>query len=901
MSSESSDGASAVYQHKFQALSGGRKLVDRRKLINRIQSNPGIPCFLIQAPAGHGKSVLLQQLQADSRSRGIQTACMKLDEADNDITRLMTHLDYMLSMVEDVAHCPSRHTDAVKSLPNSLADQVINRLLEIDAEVHLFFYDFQAIDEAEVETLFRNIITKLPQKVTLFIGSRALPKIGIPELQVNQLIELLRYDDLKFSLDEARQFFAIEDHLQLNDDELLTIYSRSEGWPAALQLFRLTLARKPVKESLNNLESYTPFQITEYLASNVLAQQHPRIQVFLLSCALLSRLNASLCQHITGRSDAQDILLLLEQQGLFLNNIDHEHCWFQFHGLFAQYLREVMRKRSVTKYRAIHDQAAHWYMEQGMHEEALHHALEAENFELATYAMDIWAGDQITNACLHSVERWAARIPFEYISKRPRLAVKITWALTFLRRRSKVLPYLDLLRTLDEENLDPQFRVERQITMAVVEMALDHLDNCFANIDPIDTDNQDATGFWAFELGAAANIKAFRNIADGNYPAARYHIALGRNLSHEGEAIFSAGYNTGLTIISCYLQGRVEEAAQRSMTALKTKGLDIEDSYAAVATVCCTLYPLYERDEADTAIRVFQQYRREIDTGLLLDFVAAAYLPMIRLYDARGDLAEAEKLLESLEDIGITANWQRLTQLCQWENVRRGLFRGELQNAAAIAAAIPKPEAPNPSGKAYLPFADAIEDPELSEIRLRVYCEPSEALLSVMQAAILDARDHNRLPRELKLHLLSALLKSKLKMTEQAEQELKLALTMAAEYGFVRSILDEGPEVLALIQSRNSDLWPTNLSRHINKLLSHAAQKDKLEGRAETAELTESLTSREMQMLSLLAKGQTNKDIARHLFVSENTVKFHLKNIFQKLNVKTRTQAISAAIALGLV
>ncbi|WP_022960590.1 LuxR C-terminal-related transcriptional regulator [Spongiibacter tropicus] len=901
MSAKPSSQRTPVFQQKFQVPGGDRKLVSRDALIRRIRDNPAVHCFLVQAPAGHGKSTLLQQLLRDSVQRGIQTAWLKLDDADNDLTRLMNHLNHLLSQLEDA--CPPTHEQAAAatSLPKGLADQFNNRLLEMDRDIHLFFDDFQVIDEGEVEALFRNIIINLPARVCVFIGSRSLPRIGIPEMQVNQQVELIRYDELKFSLDEAREFFTTEQRLSLSEEELSTIYSRTEGWPAALQLFRLTLSRMPVRESLNNLESYTPFQITEYLSSNVLAQQAEDIQDFLLSCAMLPRLNAALCEYITGREDSQALLEQLEQQGLFLNNIDNERCWFQFHALFAHYLRELMLKRSVSRYRKIHARAAEWSMAQGLYEDAMRHALNANNFNLATQAMDIWASEQITNACLHSVERWAARLPIEHIREYPRLAVKITWALTFLRRRNKVLPYLEILRNLDEAQLDSQFRTERQITMAVVEMALDNLERCFANASIINTENHEAEGFWAFELGAAANIQAFNDIAHGNFAAARYHIALGRNHSHEGQAPFLAGYNTGLTIISCYLQGRVDEACQRSMSALKAKGLDIEDSYAAVATVCCTLYPLYEQGDTETAMKVFTQYRKEIDTGLLLDFVAAAYLPMIRLYDARGEAAQAEALLESLEDIGITANWQRVIQLCHWEAIRRAIIRGDIQSAKLMAdnqSADKHAISPRP----YLPFSEASEDPELGRLRLAVYLGDDETLEQQLGDAIVDARDNNRIPRELKLRLLSALWKSRQNKADHASKELKIALTMAADYGFVRSIIDEGPELMTLIQAQDTALWPANIGRYINKLRSHATHREGApQAGTEAAQLTESLTAREMQMLSLLAKGQTNKDIARHLFVSENTVKFHLKNIFHKLQVKTRTQAISSALALGLV
>ncbi|CAA0097898.1 LuxR C-terminal-related transcriptional regulator [Zhongshania aliphaticivorans] len=884
--------------HKFQAPLGEQKQVLRSELLARISKLEATQCVVIQAPAGHGKTTLLKQILSASRADGKLTAWLKIDETDNDLNRLLLHLDKIAGDLEE-SH-QAQHAAALKenSLPKGRAERFNNRLAEIGTEIHLFIDDFQFIEEPEIELLFRHILKSLPNSVRIFIASRSLPKIGLTELQVVQRLELLRFEEIKFSLQETKDFFQIEHQLSLSDDDLSIIYNRSEGWAAALQLFRLTLAKRSVKDSLNNLESYTPFQITEYLASNVLQQQATDTQDFLLYCSLLPKICASLCEKITGRKDSQETLEKLEHQGLFLNNIDNENHWFQFHRLFSDYLKEVLRKRSPTRCRQIHNDAARWFLEHELYEDALFHAVEAQDFELATHSMDIWATDQITSACLHSVERWAEKIPLQHIFDRPSLIVKITWALTFLRRRAKVLPYLDELKKLGEKKLDWQFSIERQITMAVVEMALDHLDQAFENVANIKTENHEARGFWAFELGAAANIQACRRIAYGNFSAARYHIAVGRNHNHGDSAPFLAGYNTGLTIISSYLQGSINEAYERSISVLKTKGLNIEESYAATAAVCCTLFPLYEKNDFDTAIKVFEQYHQEINTGLLPDFVSAAYLPMIRIYDVKGERSKARELLDTLEDIAISANWPRIIQLCNWEHIRRELLSDSSQKNMAISKSTGDAEL-NFEAPPFLSFSDALENPSIARLRLEIHTCPTDETSSKLQDAIQQAQSHNLIPREIKLHILNAILNINKGNSAQSSSELKTAMTLAAEYGVVRSILDEGPKVIQLLKSHLNGSWSSTLNHYIKFLLSHCEETVDI-SETET-ELLEALTSREMQILSLLAKGETNKNIARNLFVSENTVKFHLKNIFNKLNVSTRTQAINNATMLGLI
>lgn len=887
-----------ILRHKFQHPAPDPKAVVRARLLERVELNDDVICVIVQAPAGHGKTTLLRQLATHFRDKGELTAWLSLDEADNDLSRLVSHLDEMIGSIEGTSSPspPLETNEGAK--PKGLADRVSNRLLDIGKPVHLFFDDFQSIEQAEVESFFQGVVSRLTQNVTFYIGSRSIPAIGVSELLVKQRALLFRYDDLKFSMDEARAFFDKEQALALTDDELATIYNRSEGWPAALQLFRLALSSKPGKDSLNNLESYTPFQISEYLASNVLQAQSAQAQDFLLKCSLLPTICAPLCDVVTGWDDSHKFLLALEHGGVFLNNIDNEMEWFQFHGLFARYLQDLYHKKHPNGAKSVHKQAARWFFDNELYESSLYHAVEAGEYSLAATAMDIWATEQITHACLHSVERWADRIPLEAIAEHPALLVKITWALTFLRRRKKVLPYLELLKSIDDEQVDAQFKVERRITMAVVELALDNLEAALDLVETIETGDYHATDFWAFELGAASNIKAFRAIATGNFPEARQHIAEGRIHSQEGKAPFPAGYNTGLTIVSSYLQGRVQEALERSRAAIDAARSDIAESYASAAAICCALMPLYESNQTDTALEVFQQYRNDIDTGLLLDFLAVAYLPVIRLYDARGDYVAAEGLLDSLEEIGLTAGWNRMIALCRWEMVRRHILQGDVTAATAMAQGL---NAPDSSPHAYLTFADAIEDPNLCQLRLLAHSGGDDTLKVRLKQEIARARSHNRVPREVKLQLINTIYHYHNGGPELALPELKTALTQAADYGFVRSVLDEGPVIVTLLQVASGETWPFSLSRYIGSLLSHAGNHQPESSMTAAQLLTEDLTNREMQMLVLLAKGEPNKTIARRLFVSENTVKFHLKNIYAKLGAKTRTQAITTAISLGIL
>lgn len=876
--------------------------IQRQGLIERIAEHPHIRTVIVQAPAGHGKTTLLQQLAQSKRDNGDVTAWLTLDEADNDISRLAEHLEYLLGILRQQG-VPDSRRGQVRSDPYKASfwvNRLNSHLPPAGQGIHLFLDDYQNIDDHGVHEIFQEIISHLPDHITVFIASRSIPPIGLSRLVVNQQALILRFEDLKFSPDEARTFFSIYSKLNLSEDELETVYQRSEGWPAALQLFRLTLPQHTVRDRLKKLGSYTPYQITEYLTSNVLEFQTERVKHFMLISSPLKRLCASLCNAVTGWEDSQSFLLFLERTGLFLTNMDQELHWFKFHGLFSHFLQEQLKSESPQQWQLVHRRAAQWFFDRELYEDSLYHAIEAEDYAFAVDAMDLWATEEVANACLQSVARWADKIPIDEIAHCPTLVVKVTWALTFLRRRDKLAPFLELLRNGKLQSREQRFQIDADIMISVVELVLDNLETAFHMISDIDTNVTEAKDFYAFELSAAGNIKAYHAMAVGDFAAARDFITIARNHSQEGKAIFPGGYNVGLNIISCYLQGRVAESLQRSDATLEDERWLVEGSYAAAPAVCTALMTLYENDQLDRVVDIFQQYRTEIDTGLMLDFVNCAYLAMIRACDARERFAESEQLLECLEDIAIHATWTRLSHICAWEHVRRALVRGDTGQAQAIASRIRNQATPS---KQFLMFSDVVDGAKLSELRLLAYTDTSRKAEQALQAEYSTAVAQHYMPRQIKLKLFSAIYRERRGQHELAMQELIGAVNLSLHHGFYRTVIDEGRAITHLLQSALAEQLPKETHDFCVRLLAGAGLESmKANDLGSTGfQPLEPLTSRELQMLSLVARGSSNKVIARDLFISENTVKFHLKNIYSKLGVSTRTQAIRAAMNMGVI
>lgn len=891
-----------VHPHKLFAPPPYPDVIRREAILQRIFQNEAARVVVLQAPAGHGKSTSLQQIKATCEERGDLTGWLTFDEADNDARRLFTHIQALLASVHANAGAPADPTaDLDDAGKRQRSDWVIDRLLKLGRPIALFLDDFQALDNQTILDFFRELCGRVPQNVRFFIGSRAIPEIGLPRLVVNHQALLLKPEELRFSPSEVKQFFDAARGVGITHDEMDIIYRRTEGWPAALQLFRLSLVSPAVRRSLEELTDSGPSELAEYLADNVLSLQPPGIQDFLLRTSLLTRLTAPLCDAVTGRRDSQEILLLLKQSGLFVRSLDSDTRWFEYHALFAKFLSNHLHSRSETAANEVHRRAARWHLDNGNYEETVHHAIACGKVSLAADTLDTWSSQLIAGAHLMTMERWCARIPFEEVARRPSLLIKLAWALVFLRRRDKLKPVLKLL-----QQRKPPYDVCRttdpNIVLSMVAIAADNPAVAFRVVDRVPVRKQEVEGFAAFELSAAANLMGYRQLAFGDFEGARDLLGLARAHGDRGDASFSRGYTIGVTGLSLLAQGQLREALQRFKAGMAEQRMHVDRSLASAALACCYVWALYEANELDLAEALFGQHRDVISESALLDFLAVAYASMARVHDVRGHPDKAAEVLDEAEALGHSNDWKRYLGTLNWERVRRSLLAGDIERAEAIAAANP-PAAPS----AWLMFSEDLEGEGLGRIRLAVYSGDYGNAAGRLASEF--ARQKGRVVRQLKLHLLDAQLQYRKGARNNAQRSLRRALQLAAPGGFVRCFLDEGEFILKMLREEYQSLadnarrdgtaapekaFVEHLLQVSGTDLSHPAVK------VETDSLGQ-LTEREKEILLFLAKGVSNLEIANRLFVSANTVKFHLKNIYSKLAVSNRLQAITAARQLGFV
>lgn len=893
-----------VYAHKLFAPTRYPGAIPRAAILERIFGADSKRVVVLQGPAGHGKSTALQQLKSECETRGFLCGWLGFDDADNDLRRFSIHLHALISSLrgEAVPESPPEQDENGELVRRRRSDWMIESLLRL-GPVALFFDEFQTLRDKSILNFFRGLLERVPDSVRIFIGSRSVPELGLARLVINNQALILRADDLRFSPAEVERFFAASGDQAVSPAEMASIYSRTEGWPAAVQLFRLALGSPHVRKALDDLGSFRPRELAEYLVDNVLGLQPQQMQDFLLRTSVLNRLSAPLCDLVTGRHDSQEVLLQLERAGLFLRALDSDLHWFKYHALFSSCLADQLQAQSPETALQVHRAAAAWHLEQGGYQEALHHFIACRDFVSAADAMNRWASQLTAGAYLTTTEHWYDQLPFEEVAQRRDLAIKVAYVLVFLRRHQKLKPLRELL-----EHGAGDGEIERttspDIVLSMAAICDDDVPRAFEIIGRVRIEGREPTGFAAFELGAGANLVTYRDLVLGDFERAHHHLALARAYSDRGDATFSGGYTMGLHGVTLLLHGQLDAALDCFRRGMAEQRMHLDGSFASAALVSCYIWALYEANELDLVEALFSQYREVINGAVLLDFLAVAYVPMARTHDARGRAAQAMEVLDEAESIGHANGWDRLVRIVQWERVRRWLTAGAVERAQSLAARIQHSAAPYPAG--WHLFSEDVEGESLGGIRLAIHGVDLDRAGTLLAGELVQQRD--RVNRQIKLHLLDAQLQERKGAHNAAHRSLRKALQLAQPGGFVRCFIDEGEGVLQLLREeyqsimdgggREAQFGP---GRAFVERLLQASGTDLSRSPSVAEQPLEALTDREKEILMFLANGVSNKEMAGRIFVSENTVKFHLKNIYSKLAVANRLQAISAARQLGII
>jgi ATP/maltotriose-dependent transcriptional regulator MalT len=867
------------------------RLVARPQLIAQLNDGLHRKLTLVSAPAGFGKTTLVSEwarcLQADSTETIV--SWLSLDVNDNDQVRFFSYFIAVLRKAEEIDSSIGKEALDMLQISQSISSEdiltsLINEIMDIPKKIIFVLDDYHLIESQSIHEALMFLLENLPPHLHLVITTREDPPLPLARLRARDQMTELRAINLRFSPDEAAEFLAKVMGLNLSSENIAALEIRTEGWIAGLQLAAISM--RGHEDTASFISSFTGSHrlVLDYLIEEVLSKQPESIQTFLLQTAILDRFNSSLCDHLTGQNNGQVTLEALDHANLFIISLDSERRWYRYHHLFADLLRQRLE---LQKYKEIdvenlHHRASHWYENNGLELEAFHHAVAANDLERAEYLIEGNGMPLPFRGVVVPVLDWLESLPRTILDSRPSLW--ITYAMTDLTigRTTVVEEKLQAAETvLKRMEVDGTTRdLFGRIANIRANLAVGH-----RQIETIITLSQRALEYLhpdnltyrtaaMWKLGAAHEFQGDRTAAKQSYNEAITISERSGNIYIQVLAMTGKG-----SILE--MENQLHLAVETYQQALKLVG-DLPIPIAPHVHLCLARIA-YEWNDLDAArshtqecLQAAQPYKEHYDVAV------ACQVLLARMELAIGDVTEAKTILSQADQSARHFNFD--DQLPEIATVKVSILlqQGNLEEAAKLAD---KHEIPTSQARVHLAQGD-----------------PSAAL-ALLEPLAQQARAKAFLDEQLKVMVLEAVTQHACGEDEKAMQALSEALVLAKPGGFIRIFVDEGPLMAELLTKALSTEMTPDYVRQILAAFPGIKSKQVVFSKAQMdqSELIEPLSEREIDVLRLIAGGLTNQKIAARLFLSPNTVKAHVRNIFGKLGINNRTQAAIKARELGVI
>ncbi|MFT6365298.1 MAG: ATP/maltotriose-dependent transcriptional regulator MalT [Patiriisocius sp.] len=876
----------------------------------------GTKVGLVVAPAGYGKSTLLSQSSNVLTDRGVHCVWISLDEQDNDPLRFMSHfLAALNTLTSGDFQFRFDHLGAdSKSITDSAVADIVAKLDALDFRHSVFIDDYHAINNPEVHGVLQRLVLYSPRNTTFVIASRTEPELAFSTLKMREEVCQLSTQDLAFALDESEQFLNEAKQLKLSSKLVKALTSRTEGWVAGLQLASLALAGRADPEAFMDEFSGTDRDVTDYLGEVVLNQQSDEIRRFLLWTSLLKRMNADLVNSLLGIETAQTVLEQVEASNLFVIPLDRDRTWYRYHHLFGDFLKAQLTKEFPGAAEDIYQRASIWCVEQGYQHEAINYALRGGAQDQAIELIAPIAKDLIEISGEHwTLLQWVQQLPKDYALKRPEIASAYCWSLVFSRQHSEARALLEILNGYCEQqaaHLAPEFLRQLHsgidLNMCMVEIGFDNTERSSELVKEWLAANPAAEPrdlLTAYVFQAYTALSTFET--DLGVTAADLAVSIGKEFAID----YLEAWGHSVAGLLKIQQADLDGAARHYRMGLDCNSRNASPhSYMGSLNTVLLAEVCYEQNDLIQAGALLQDYVEFVTNESVVDVAYAGYRVLARLQFVRNGLDAGLDVIRLGKESADRAGLPRLSAMLSALEIHCLLLAGKSKEAGYVATESGFDESQAPSFSRHSgPLAEELR----KQVQAALYLDrksPKRAV-GILDGLIVHAEESGRQRVLLDLLLLRARTFKALQRPDEVMIDLARALEIGTEGEFYRVFLDAGEEVHELVRmllkknSGNLSLGAIEFLGKVNALLmvnSKSAQGNKTRGEP-PIELLESLTKRERQMLDTITTGETNKVIAEKLFISEQTVKWHLHQLYQKLGVKNRTSAIAKARALSLI
>lgn len=862
--------------------------VQRARLPERLARAAAVKLVLVRAPAGFGKTTAMVQLREALEKDGVATAWLTLDHADNDVPRFLVGLSAAVSQLGF-------------ERPSSLRSDVLAELSAEQSAFALFLDDFEVIREGGVMGMVRELLEHLPRNGRLIVGTRSLPDLGLGRLRARgQLLEL-DADTLRFTNTEAAEFFKLRG-AELSLEALDRAQGKTEGWVAALWLLSLALQRHGAPSDVVARLSASDRDVADYLTEEVLAQQEQPVRDFLLRTSVLRHLSVPVCQALLPHMNCSEMLARLERGNVFLIPVEDAPNLYRYHSLFAEFLRKVLAQEQPNEILRLHLAASGWYESQGRPVPAIDHAIEGGDPPHALALLQQHAHTLLEQGRMRLLDRWFSAIPAELLRQHPLLQVIAVWARCFSQGPWTAMAWLQASGC--EQSSDALVQAHVRALRPVLFAMMDRDEEAHAagreGLARLPSGN-------AFIDSVTLNAMAHIVSVAGERDEANRFLENARR-SH-GSSAFNRMYTETVGGMLDLREGRLRQATAQFRMAITSTSTAATYNYAhgnawAGVPYAGVVYEANDLVAAERLLNVYLPLARDVG---LPDHMISSYRMRSRIAFQHGEVDTALQLITELEYLGRERQLPRVTASAKLERSRLLALQGHGVAARDELARASDPAVWNASRQQHRPAQD-VDDVFITGVRIELQFGHASEQVAPLETEIRRAQKAGWRHRELKLRLLLALTHLRSGDVGRAVTAATPMLEEASREGFVRLLLDEGPivgpllrRVQAALSEGSYDPILRDTVQRLTDLLGPGTLEEETEAAASAQVLAEPLTRKEIRVLQLLAEGYSNTTMAEKLFVSESTVRTHLRNINTKLDCHNRTQAVAIARRFGLL
>jgi len=837
-------------------------LVSRPRLIHKLNAGMAAKLTLISAQAGYGKTTALSEWvrQCDGA-----VAWISLDKQDNDWIQFWRYVT--ASIQERIPGFGSTIGMLLEKGPSTSLELAIiallNELSQLTSELAIILDDYHVIELPSINQSMSYLLEHLPSHIHIYIASRTDLMLPTARMLAKGELHLIIIDDLRFKLEEGMLFFQDTTDLLLSKEQVTELFHQTEGWISGLQLAAISLKRSDNIAATIQQFKGQQHHISDYLLEEVFHHQSASVRSFLLETSILSRMNHSLCEAVTGHRNSQEQLERLVQLNLFIIPLDDQRNWYRYHHLLSDFLQQILFRTDPEKWVQVHIHAANWLEHHGFDEEAVDHYLEGKQIENAV---------RLIEKNLHKLVHSKAVLLMKWVSLLPENA--------FAEKPMIDLLYISVLLGVGE--WQAAFRrigeVENRLLALQGKMSVAEWHQIMGNIYFF-------CSISAYLQKDLEQLSAYLKLVEKYVPEGSFFQTMGRN-RYQAYDVFDdhLAHINDLHAVDRFLLHWIK------IWENKKEYPFLGFLYASYSKL------LYEWNRLDEAELYANKALGRKDIEPYARIMIPNYSSASRIQQAKGNPNRASELLTQLKLRIDSPDYELFKLGIEAEQACLSLQQGSLQAALDWMQ------------RCGLAHTDGM----ISLVRMAEYlalarvlaaCERIDEALSLLEQMYPILENADRLRDQIKVLIIQSVMLQRSGRTEAARNQLEMALHLGEPEGYIRSFIDEGPIVAELLtaymkgkRKKVISIPPMFSLDYVGQLLQAFAAIQ-----VEDKSLKVLLTEQETRVLLLIGDGLSNKEIAVSLNITAETVKFHIKNVYRKFGVNNRVQALQHAKEIMLI